>query len=196
MRDRRDYYYRRAKEEGYRSRAAYKLKEIAKRFRIFRRGFVVVDLGAAPGGWLQVAREYVGEKGFVLGVDIDPIEPLSWNNVRVVQLDVTSPNAAETIKSLLPGKCADVVLSDLDPKVTGVWSLDHFRQIFLAKKALEISREVLRIGGHAVIKVFQGEELGEFMREVKKVFRRVKLIKPRASRKHSAEIYVICIDKL
>ncbi len=195
-RERRDYYYKKAKIEGYRSRAAYKLKEIFKRFKVVKKGFIVIDLGAAPGGWLQVAREFVGEKGFVLGVDLAPIKPFSWKNVKTMQLDITSEEAINVIKESLPKNYADLVISDLAPKVSGVWSLDHFRQIFLAEKALEIAEKILRPGGNIVIKVFQGELLPDFIRKVKKLFRKVKLVKPKASRKHSAEIYVIGLDKL
>ncbi|RLE52218.1 MAG: 23S rRNA (uridine(2552)-2'-O)-methyltransferase [Candidatus Methanomethylicota archaeon] len=192
-RDRKDFYYFKAKAEGYRSRAAFKLKQIIKKFKVIRRGDVVVDLGAAPGGWLQVAREAVGSKGFVIGVDLVPITPLPWKNVKTIELDVTSKNAAEKIRELLPRGSADVLLSDLAPKVSGIWDLDNARQIFLAEKALEIADQVLRAGGNAVIKIFQGSLTDDFLKKVKKSFRIVKLYKPPASRKESAEIYVIAI---
>lgn len=188
--DRHDFYYRRAKIEGYRSRAAFKLKQIIEKFKVIRKGDIVVDLGAAPGGWLQVAREIVGERGFILGVDIAEIRGFPWKNVKTVKMDITSPNIIEEILKILPRK-ADVLLSDLSPKVTGIWELDHARQIFLSEKALEIALKILREGGNTVIKVFQGEMMKEFLIRMKKNFRRVRLFKPPASRKSSAEIYAI-----
>lgn len=188
--NRHDFYYRKAKSEGYRSRAAFKLKQIIEKFKIIREGDVVVDLGAAPGGWLQVARKSVGKRGFVLGVDICEIEKLPWKNVKTARLDVTAPNITDEIQKILPRK-ADVLLSDLSPKVTGIWELDHARQIFLSEKALEIALKILRERGNAVIKVFQGEMMKEFIDKVETSFKKVRLFKPPASRKGSAEIYVI-----
>ena len=130
--ERKDHFYRLARRLGYRSRAAFKLKELAERFSLLKRGDVVVDLGAAPGGWLQVARELVGDEGFVLGVDVSPIKPLPWSNVKLLRLDVTSPEAPNAVLQSLPRR-ADVVLSDLSPKVTGAWELDVARQAALVE---------------------------------------------------------------
>ena len=189
---RKDHYYRMAKRRGLRSRAAYKLMQIQKKYRLISPGDVVVDLGAAPGGWLQVARDIVGETGFTLGVDIKEIKPLGWENVRTLQLDINDEDAAVKILKALPRE-ADVLLSDVAPSLSGVWELDHARQIDLAKKSLEIASKVLRPGGHILIKVFQGEFLEEFLKDVKTLFSRVRLVKPKASRSRSAEIYVVAM---
>ena len=186
----RDLYYRLAKRHGFRSRAAYKLKQIQKKYRIISSGDVVVDLGAAPGGWMQVARELVGEGGFVLGVDLREVTPLGYENTATIKADVTEPDTPKRILDALPRK-ADVVLSDLAPNVSGIWELDHVRQIELAEAALKIARGVLKPGGNVLIKVFQGELMDGLVRKVKRHFRRVKLVKPKASRSRSAEIYVL-----
>lgn len=189
---RKDHFYFLARRLGYRSRAAFKLKELADRFRIFRRGAVVVDLGAAPGGWIQVAREHVGQDGFVLGVDLNPIKPFPWSNVKLLRLDVTSPGAPQLILEALPRK-ADVVLSDLSPKVSGVWELDVARQASLVESALKVIDEVLKPRGSAVLKMFQGYSFQEAFKEVKGRFESVKLTRPRASRSSSAEIYAVAL---
>lgn len=187
-----NHYYFLAKRAGYRSRAAYKLKELNDRFNLVKRGDIVVDLGAAPGGWVQVAREAVGETGLVVGVDVVKIKPLPWDNVKTLRLDVTQPSAIEAIKEHLPGK-ADVVLSDLSPKVTGVWEVDAARQVLLARSAFSIAVRILKRGGKLVVKLFQGPDAEELVEDIKKAFTRVKLTKPKASRKGSAEVYVVAL---
>jgi len=190
----RDYYYRLAKEERYRSRAAYKLLEAVNRYGFIKLGDVVVDLGAAPGGWMQVSRRIVGETGFVLGVDVKPIEPIDDTNVRSVVCDITESETVETVSELLP-RAADVVLSDVSPNISGVWELDHARQIDLARRALRLAVSVLRSGGNFFVKVFQGEMLDDFVFEVRQSFVSVRLVKPRASRRKSAEIFVLGLKK-
>jgi len=190
----RDYYYRKAKEERFRSRAAYKLLETNDKYGFIKSGDVVVDLGAAPGGWMQVARRIVGESGFVVGVDIKPIEPLDEANVRSIVADIIEAETLEAVKSLLP-KAADVVISDVSPNVSGVWELDHARQIDLARRSLQIAVSVLEHGGNFFVKVFQGDMLKDFVFEMQQCFAFVRLIKPRASRKESAEQFVLGIEK-
>jgi len=190
--NRMDYYYRKAKVEGYRSRAAYKLKEINKKYNVMRRGDIVIDLGAAPGGWIQVSREIVGDDGLVIGVDINEIEKFPWNNIITIRADITNENIVEIIRSAIPnGYMADVILSDAAPKISGIWDTDHARQIFIAENALKIARELLKPNGRCVIKVFQGPLLNDFINKVKEEFVEVKIFKPSASRKESSEIYVI-----
>jgi len=183
-----------AKEERYRSRAAYKLLEVVKRYEFIKLGDVVVDLGAAPGGWMQASRKIVGETGFVLGVDVKSIEPIDDANVRSVVGDVTEPDVVETISELLP-RAADAVLSDVSPNISGVWELDHARQIDLARRALQIAVSVLRPGGNFFVKVFQGDMLEDFVFEMRQSFASVKLVKPRASRRKSAELFVLGLKK-
>jgi len=183
-----------AKEERYRSRAAYKLLEAVNKYGFIKPGDVVVDLGAAPGGWMQAARKIVGEAGFVLGVDVKPIEPIEDANVRSVVEDITETETVETVKELLP-RLADVVLSDVSPNVSGVWELDHARQIDLSRRSLQLAASVLKPGGNFFVKVFQGEMLEDFVFEMRQSFASVKLVKPKASRRKSAEIFVLGLKK-
>ena len=186
----RDYYYRKAKEEKYRSRAAYKLFQAVEKYHFIREGDVVVDLGAAPGGWTQAARKIVGVKGFVLGVDLRPIEPFPEKNVRTMIGDITEPDTVKQILEMLPRK-ADAVISDVSPNISGIWELDHARQIDLAQRALEIALEILKPGGNFFVKVFQGDMLNDFIGIVKRCFEDVKIIKPKASRAKSSEIFIL-----
>lgn len=186
----RDYYYRRAKSESYRSRAAYKLLQAVKKHRFMEPGDVVVDLGAAPGGWTQASRIIVGDKGFVLGVDLKQIQPTGFSNVQTITLDISNPEAIGHIVSLLPRQ-ADVVVSDVSPDISGTWELDHARQIDLARKSLQIATSILKPGGNLFVKAFQGDMFNEFLKEVKGHFRSVKLVKPKASRARSSEIYIL-----
>lgn len=186
----REHFYRMAKRVGYRSRAAFKLRQLDRRYGLLRRGNVVVDLGAAPGGWLQVARERVGDGGFVLGVDLQPIVKLPYDNVATLVTDVTDEAAPEAIRKKLP-RAAHVVLSDASPKISGVWDVDHARSVELARAALAIASAILAPDGKLLVKVFQGEMFNDFVSEVQGKFDFVKISKPAASRKGSAEVYVI-----
>lgn len=187
---RKDYFYRRAKELKLRSRAAFKLKQLNQRYRILHRGDVVVDLGAAPGGWLQIARESVGDKGFVLGVDLQPIEKMPYENVNTLVADITDPDTWERIRDRLP-KPASVVISDASPKISGIWDVDHAKSVELARATLNLSSKILKPGGGLLIKVFRGELFDDFVANVRKKFGFVKVSKPKASRKRSAEAYII-----
>ncbi|MFX0198745.1 MAG: RlmE family RNA methyltransferase [Candidatus Hodarchaeota archaeon] len=186
----REYYHRRAKEENYRSRAAYKLFQSVKKYGFIKFGDVIVDLGAAPGGWLQASRLFVGSEGFVLGVDLKYIQPIEQSNVRIITGDITDPQITNRIKEILP-RPPDVVVSDVSPKISGIWELDHARQIDLARRSLQIAASLLRHEGNFFVKVFQGNMLNDFLKEVNWYFRFVKLVKPKASRAKSAEIYVL-----
>ncbi len=185
-----DHYYRLAKKEDYRSRASFKLSQLNQRYKLIKNGDVVVDLGAAPGGWLQVAREEVGESGFVLGVDIQKIAVLPYVNVKTLTADITDKNTSELIRSVLPRQ-ADEVISDAAPHITGVWSVDHSRSIDLANSAFALAKNLLKPGGNLLIKVFQGEFFEDFLKEIRTNFEFAKISKPPASRKGSAEVYVI-----
>lgn len=186
----REHYYRLAKRMGYRSRAAFKLLQLSKRYGILKEGNVVVDLGAAPGGWLQVAAEEVGSEGFVLGVDLQPIKPLGLPNVKTIVADILDPETPDRILRELPRK-ADVVLSDASPRITGVWSVDHAKSVDLVLSALSICRRVLSPGGRALVKIFQGERFPEVLERFKQSFTFVKVSKPMASRKQSSESYIV-----
>lgn len=186
----REHFYRLAKLQNYRSRASFKLKQLNQRYGLLRRGDVVVDLGAAPGGWMQVALEEVGEEGFVLGVDVQRIEKFPQKNVATLVADITSPTVREKIREMLP-RPADAVISDASPSISGVWDLDQARSVELVKAALEIAEAVLAPGGNFLAKVFQGAMMADFLELVRKRFDFVKVSKPLASRKGSAEVYVI-----
>ncbi len=187
-----DYYYRKAKQKGYRSRASFKLLEIQKKFKIMRRGDKVVDLGAAPGGWLQVASEIIGNQGTVIGIDLKPILPLeNLTNVITLVGNAESPLIQTKIIQILKGK-ADVVLSDMAPDVSGNWNLDHSRQISLAYLALDITTKILKPKGNFVVKVFMGSNSQEFTDSVKQKFEHIKHFRPQATRQQSAEEYLIC----
>jgi len=185
-----NHYHRMAKEQGYRSRAAFKLKQLNDRFEFFKGASYVLDLGAAPGGWLQVAREEVGGDGLIIGVDLNRIEPLGIRNVRTIVGDVTDEDTLERIREAFPDP-VDVVLSDTAPNISGVWEVDHLRQIHLARRALRIAEAVLKPDGWAVVKVFQGSDYEKFLEEVREMFSFVKVVKPKSSRKGSAEVYVV-----
>jgi 23S rRNA (uridine2552-2'-O)-methyltransferase len=189
----RDAYYKKAKQQCYRSRAAYKLLELQERFRIFRAGESVVDLGAAPGGWLQVAVKLVGPSGKVLGVDLQPIERLNQKNIIIVQGDITTPETEQRIMEYLD-RPADSVICDIAPKLTGIRDADEARSLELNRTALAVAKRLLRAGGSFLIKSFVSEELRSFAAELEKQFRSVQRSRPDASRKGSSEIYFFAKD--
>ena len=188
----REYYYKKAKEENYRSRATYKLVQANEKYGFIQRNDIVVDLGAAPGGWIQAARKMTGKNGFVLGVDLKPIEPFTQEYVRTIIADLSDSGIVEEIRSFLP-RLADVVISDAAPNITGVWEVDHARQIDLATEALRIAKRVLRPSGNIFVKVFQGDLLNDFIQAVKVSFDTVKIVKPKASRAKSSEMYILAL---
>jgi 23S rRNA (uridine2552-2'-O)-methyltransferase len=186
---RKDGYWRQAKKEGYRSRAAYKLMQLNKKFGLLKRGDTVLDVGCAPGGWMQVAREIVGGSGYVLGIDLQKISPFKEDNVEALQADITSTD----VVTMIGGRkeIFDVVISDISPNISGIWDVDHFRSVELSEKALDLAVELLRSRGNFLVKVFQGEAIQEFFEKVKTHFSYTKISSPKASRKSSAEVYVI-----
>jgi 23S rRNA (uridine2552-2'-O)-methyltransferase len=185
-----EHYYHKAKEEGYRSRASYKLKQLNDEFRFFEGAKRVLDMGAAPGGWLQIAGESI-EGGLVVGVDLKEIDSLYMENVETIVGDVTDPEVQEEIQGRFRGEKADVVMSDMAQNVMGVWEVDDLRQIHLARTALSIADKLLRDDGWMIVKVFQGKEHEAFIREMRAMFERIHIVKPLASRKGSAEVYVV-----
>jgi 23S rRNA (uridine2552-2'-O)-methyltransferase len=187
-----EFYYKKAKAESYRSRATYKLAQTINKYHFIKYGDVVVDLGAAPGGWIQAARKVAGKKGFVLGVDLKSIEPFAQSYIRTIVCDMTEPEVVDQILSFLPRK-PNVVLSDMSPNISGVWEVDHARQIDLAAKALDSAIQILRPSGNFFVKVFEGDLVKEFIENVKQHFEEVKLVKPAASRAKSSEMYVLAL---
>jgi len=187
---RREHYRKLAKKMGYVSRAAFKLHEVNVKYKLMKRGYRVADFGSAPGGWLQVASKAVGPSGVVFGFDIVPIK-VKLRNVKFVQLDVLSPEAEDVIVRTLSGP-VDVVLSDLSPNLTGTWELDHARQVDLTLSVIKLLPKILKNGGSAFLKVFQGELLEDLRRTLGGMFLSVDLVKPRASRPRSGELYFLC----
>jgi len=180
----RDYYYKEAKKQGYRARSAFKLIQIQNRYRVIRKGDIVIDLGASPGGWSQVAAKYAS---LVIAIDLQPMKPL--DKVFFIKGDITKEETLEKIRRHISK--ADVVISDASPNITGNYSLDQARSVWLCQNALKIAKEFLREGGNFVCKIFEGEDYPEFLKEVRKNFRMVKAYCPQASRKKSSEIYII-----
>ena len=186
---RKDGYWKMAKKEGYRSRAAYKLIQLNKKFRLIKKGDSVLDIGCAPGGWMQVTREIVGENGYVLGLDIQRVNPFKEENVEFLLKDITDTNVVSMIKQKV--NTFDVVISDISPNITGIWDVDHFRSIELSERVLQLAIEVLCIHGNFLVKIFQGESTNLFFEKVKHHFSYTKISTPKASRKSSAEVYVV-----
>jgi 23S rRNA (uridine2552-2'-O)-methyltransferase len=186
---RKDPYYRKAKSTGYRSRASFKLQQINKRYGIIRKGNAVVDLGCAPGGWLQVAVEVVGPKGKVVGVDIARVKKIE--GAEVIRGDMRQESIVEKVVAALPDGKAHVVLSDMSPNISGNYSIDHAKSIELAETAFDFGCKVLKSGGRMVLKVFQGDMFRNLLKKVKRQFEFCKAHSPKASRKSSSEMYII-----
>jgi 23S rRNA (uridine2552-2'-O)-methyltransferase len=188
--DPRDRFWRKAKKEGLRARSAFKLDEIQRRFHVLRPGGRVLDLGAAPGGWCQIAAREVGPKGFVLGIDLEPIPSLP-PPAQTWVADAFSPELLERLRS--EGRAPyDAVLSDLAPKTSGVRGADEARSLELAGRALGLSLSVLKPGGWLVVKVFMGGDFESFLRRGRQAFREVKIVRPEASlARASKEVYLV-----
>lgn len=184
-----EHFYRLAKKEKYRSRASYKLKQIQEKFNVIHWGFLVVDLGASPGGWSQVASELAGSRGKVVAIDLARIRPL--DGVTILRGDIRQPETVEAVIAALGGRRADCVISDMSPDISGAYSIDHARSIELAEAALEFANKCLRFKGNFVVKVFQGDMLGGYLGKVRGKFRNCRTHRPAASRPQSSETYII-----
>lgn len=184
-----DPYVQRAKAEGYRSRAAFKLLELDRRDRLLLPGQLLVDLGAAPGSWSQVAAARLGAKGRVVAVDLLPMEPLP--GVQFIQGDFREPEVLDALIKALGGRKADLVISDLAPNISGIGVSDQARSMYLAELALEFARQCLKPGGSLLVKVFQGAGFTEFLAGMRKSFAKVGSRKPEASRGRSSEMYLL-----
>ncbi len=184
-----DPYVQRAAREHWRSRAVFKLEQIQAKSRILKPGLRCIDLGAAPGGWSQFAAQIVGSKGLVLAVDLAPITPIE--GVQIIQGDFTTQETLAEVLTLLEDDKADLVMSDVAPNITGNRAVDQPRAMNLAEEALELCREVLRPGGSFLVKLFQGEGFESFVNTARTQFQKVRLIKPKASRPESREIYLL-----
>lgn len=185
----RDQYVKRAQTDGYRSRASYKLIEINQKDKIFKPGLIVVDLGAAPGGWSQVAAKLVGPGGKIIASDILNMDPI--DKVDFVLGDFTNSVVLQNILDLLDNNLVDLVISDMAPNMSGIRGVDQTKAMYLIELALDMACEVLKPGGNFVVKVFHGEGFDHYMLELKKRFKRVTSRKPDASRSRSREVYVV-----
>lgn len=184
-----DPYVKRTQQEGYRSRASYKLLELNDKDRFLRPGMTVVDLGAAPGGWSQVAAELVGPKGRVIASDILPMDPLA--GVEFIQGDFTEDSVLQALLDMLGEDKADLVISDMAPNMSGVSDIDQPKSMYLVELAVDLAKQILNKGGCLVTKVFQGEGFEPFYRDLRKNFQTVSSRKPAASRSRSREVYVV-----
>lgn len=194
LRKQSDYYYRLAKKENYRSRSIYKLFELNKKLKLIKEKDVVIDLGCAPGGWLQAARKIVGEKGLVIGIDLLEIEPIKDENVFTIKGDMRIDKTLQEIGQILAKKKiekSDVVICDASPNISGIWDVDHARSVSLATTALLTATRVLKTSGNFVTKLFQGYLFDECLKIVSEYFETMFVIKPLACRKNSAEVYII-----
>ncbi len=194
-----DEYYNRAKQEGYRARSAYKLQQLDRTASLLGAGNTVVDLGAAPGGWLQVAAESVGPGGHVVGVDRQRIDPLrSVADISYLRADVTDDGTAAKVREAVGGgeRPVDTVLSDMAPNMTGEYNLDHARSVHLARQALDLSLELLSAGGDLAVKVFDGRDLADLEADVAAEFEYVRQVRPDASRDASSELYLVGKNRL
>jgi 23S rRNA (uridine2552-2'-O)-methyltransferase len=184
-----DAYVRRAQQEGYRSRAAYKLLEIQEKDRVLAPGMRVIDLGAAPGSWGQVAAGVVGKAGRVFALDVLPVEPIP--GVLFVQGDFREEEPAQRLREALGGGLVDLILSDMAPNVSGTAAVDQARMMYLCELALDLGRQVLKPEGTLVVKTFQGEGFDAYLRALRGSFDLVKSRKPRSSRPESRELYLV-----
>ena len=188
-----DPYVKQAQQQGLRSRAAFKLLELQEKYQLIRPGMTVIDLGAAPGGWCQVARPLVGSEGRVIALDILAMDPL--DGVEFIHGDFTEDEPLRRLESVLGGTSADLVLSDMAPNISGMATVDQAKAMYLAELALEFARSQLKPGGDLVVKLFQGSDFDSYVREVRSLFARVQVIKPRASRPRSKEVYLLARDR-
>ena len=185
-----DHYRKLAKEQGYRSRSAFKLIELNQKYNLIKSNDNILDFGAAPGGWLQVASKLVMPKGKVIGVDLLPIKPIN-ENVTILQGDIRDEKVVNNILNEA-GRKVDIILSDIAPNISGIWKIDHNNQIDLTRLIINRFPELLEKNGGCLLKAFDGPMLKPLEKELRKNFTNVKLIKPKVSRNASSELYIAC----
>jgi len=188
-----DYYVNKAKQDGYRSRAIYKLQEIDEKDKLFSQGMTVIDLGAAPGGWSQWATHKVGDEGRVFALDILPVEPFA--GVTFIQGDFQQDEVYQSLVDSLDGREVDLVMSDMAPNMTGNKGVDIPRAMYLVELSVDLADQVLAKNGNLLIKVFQGEGYDKLLKDLKQKYNKVLTRKPKASRPRSKEIYVLAKEK-
>jgi len=188
-----DHYVKMAQQKGFRSRSAFKLLELQEKYQLVKPGMVVVDLGAAPGGWCQVVNPLVGASGRVFALDILAME--SIDNVEIIQGDFTEDESLKALEMALNGRKVDLVLSDMAPNMSGMSTIDQAKAMYLAELALEFVRTHLKPGGDFVVKLFQGTDFDGYVREVRSLFSKVQVRKPKASRPRSREVYLLARER-
>jgi 23S rRNA (uridine2552-2'-O)-methyltransferase len=188
-----DHYVKLAQQKGLRSRSAFKLLELQEKYLLVKPGMVIVDLGAAPGGWCQVVRPLVGESGQVIALDILEMEPL--DGVEFIRGDFTEKEPLHTLERALGKRKVDLVLSDMAPNMSGMSTIDQAKAMYLAELALEFVRNHLKPGGNYVVKLFQGTDFDGYVREVRSLFKQVQVRKPKASRPRSREVYLLARER-
>jgi len=188
-----DPYVKLAQKKGFRSRSAFKLLELQDKYQLIRPGMIVIDLGSAPGGWSQVTQPLLGDNGKILALDILPMEPI--NKVQFIQGDFTEDEPLHALENALQGNHADLVLSDMAPNISGMAATDQAKAMYLAELALGFVRGHLKPGGDFLVKLFQGEGFDLYVREVRTLFGKVQVRKPKASRARSREVYLLARDR-
>jgi 23S rRNA (uridine2552-2'-O)-methyltransferase len=188
-----DPYVKLAQHKGLRSRSAFKLLELQDKYQLIKPGMIVVDLGAAPGGWCQVARPLVGDIGRVIALDILTMEPL--NGIQIIQGDFTEHESLRALEEALHGSPVDLVLSDMAPNMSGMAAIDQVKAMYLAELALEFVKVQLKPAGNFLVKLFQGEGFDGFVRDTRSLFEKVQVRKPKASRPRSREVYLLARDR-
>ena len=185
----REHYYKKAKQTGYRARSAFKLLQINNKFNIIRKDDNIIDLGAAPGGWSQVAKQIVGENGTIIGIDLCSIKPIE--GIIFLRGDMTEKESIIKLKKALGNKEVDVIISDMSPNISGNYNVDQAYSVFLCEQALKTAKILLKKNGNFICKIFEGKDLKYILEKIKSMFNVVKQFNPPASRKTSSEIYII-----
>jgi 23S rRNA (uridine2552-2'-O)-methyltransferase len=189
-----DKFMYKAQREGFRARSVYKLQELNERYELFTEGQKVLDIGAAPGSWLQYASEQVGLTGLVMGIDIHDISPVA-ENVKTYICDISDSNCIETVLQENNTKTVDILISDMAPNTTGIPGVDSARSLELSTAVVALAKQHLKQGGNLIMKVFQGAEFPDFYHSLNQYFKKVTSYKPKASRDRSKEIYIVCLKK-
>jgi 23S rRNA (uridine2552-2'-O)-methyltransferase len=190
-----DIFVKLAKDKGFRSRAAFKLLYIQKKYNIIKKGDIIIDLGAAPGGISQAASQLTGDKGLVISIDIKPIKPFKEKNIKILQKDINDPFLIKEIFKITNGKKVDVIISDVSPHLSGIREIDIAKQLDLAYRCLEIANELLKENGYFIIKLFESPEAKEFEKNILKKYKLIKKEITPATRKGSSEFFYILLKK-
>jgi 23S rRNA (uridine2552-2'-O)-methyltransferase len=184
-----EHYYKQAQKTGYRARSAFKLLQINNKFNVIKNNNVVIDLGAAPGGWSQVAKKIVGENGTVVGIDLSSIKAI--DGIVFLRGDMTQDESITRLREIIGDKQVDVVISDMSPNISGNYGVDQARSVFLCEQALKTANILLKKNGNFICKIFEGEDLKDFIKKTEAIFKTVRQFNPPASRKTSSEVYII-----